>query len=334
MDPTTGNVMTPAPETILASMSPQQDHRKGVRQERPGATGFTLVELMVVCVIIGVLAAILLPALSRATEAARRSSCQSNLAQIGVALFLYAHEAPGNRLPHRKTHRADGTLSAAMIFEPRAIVPDYITDPALLWCPSSGTARSALTYYDVAGNKNGRIDPEELERCPYQYNGWLIMHAKNVLGPLAQSTARTAQPVPLRDADIQNTPWGELAMRNMATNGAASDEDFVPAVHTGYQVGDGNVLRRLALGVEKFLITDHANRDRANAAASKIPIVWDAAGLPAAGVARFSHVPGGSNVLYMDGHVEFKKYPSERFPMSEDSLVLQTLYGEAMAGFR
>ena len=122
-------------------------------QAKPIFKAFTLIELLVVIAIIAILAAILFPVFARARENARRSSCTSNLKQIGLGMLQYTQDYDEKYMP---SHRA-GDGSEVVWAE---MVQPYVKSTQLFRCPS----------YTVtgAGTMNGTTPPIPLS---YLSNG-------------------------------------------------------------------------------------------------------------------------------------------------------------------
>jgi len=327
--------------------------------------GFTLIELLVVIAIIGILAAILLPALARAREAARRASCANNLKQMGLVFKMYANE-------HDGLFPSIDRWGAQHTFYGKAVYPEYLSDVKVLVCPSSARIDAAafqrVMDLIAVGDPDGEVlvdmwpqhikgpFPTDLhkERATslmvggagsYAYFAFMCIDDDSYQGFKTgysgfrgntciqpQPTGRTASDSNPDggfncdfNADLDLVAMNRLGKRADDPDGKLAEMvadgiiDEIPTAHGSGGKGT-TIVFRLREGAERFLITDITNPAGSAVAQSIVPVMVDSmAGYRRGGatsnrVVRFNHVPGGSNVLYMDGHVEFLKFPG-KFPV-------------------
>ena len=284
--------------------------------------GFTLIELLVVIAIIGILAAILCPPLPVHGKPPAGPLC-NNLKQVGLMLKMYANESKGEKFPNAKyadsntTDEASGLLQRNRRDRFHAAgqrgLPEYLTDVNILICPSDEDGKSAMAKgrWNEQGDPELPISPCRIDDVSYVYVPWALTDEIIVTDGVNPNDAGITMDTVVTGGYLNINLYNGLValITNLAINEASGTvEQAAALVDADLAVGPKTAYR-LREGIERF--GNHYQLPPAPPGQSELPVFYDNFSAEAD---NFNHVPGGCNVLYMDGHVEFLRYPAEEYP--------------------
>ncbi|GMV91494.1 MAG: DUF1559 domain-containing protein [Candidatus Hydrogenedentes bacterium] len=182
-----------------------------------------------------IVAAILMPALSRSREASRRASSQNNLKQLGIVMKMYANESPGEAFPPLTPYEG------LWMFDIERVYPKYLSDLSVLVNPSRPDARELQERLNelVAQDPVDWREVTRIAAMSYAYPGWVVKNDE-------EATALDSTLKKLARADLGDS------------------------IET-----EAGILYRPREGIERFFITDINNPAGSASAQSEIPIFFE-----------------------------------------------------------